>query len=249
MSVSRSKAQERAERHAAAQAAARRRERRRNLLTGLAVVAVIAALVGGGFLINRANDSAGAIEDAAASGTASSDHSLAVGSADAPHSIVIYEDFLCPLCGIVEQTAGERLTALAEAGKVRLEYRPMVVLDRLGPYSADALNAFFVVQDAAGDEVAKAFHDLLFADQPSESQTTFPDADWLVQKAVEAGADEDEVRAGIEDDARADDVAAATKAAGAAGVTGTPTILLDGQVFRDGRTYEEVADNLVAAVQ
>ena len=40
----------------------------------------------------------------------------------------------------------------------------------------------------------------------------------------------------------------ATAAAQEAGVTGTPTILLDGEVFQEGSSAEELAENLVAAV-
>jgi hypothetical protein len=31
-------------------------------------------------------------------------------------------------------------------------------------------------------------------------------------------------------------------------VRGTPTVLLDGRVFSDGRSWEEIGENLVAAV-
>ena len=41
----------------------------------------------------------------------------------------------------------------------------------------------------------------------------------------------------------------ATQAAEDAGVQGTPTILLDGELFQDGRTAEELAENLIAELQ
>ncbi len=128
-----------------------------------------------------------------------------------------------------------------------IDYRPISILGRLGPYSGDALNAFLVVQGVSGDEVAKTFHDLLYADQPPE-EGPFPDADWLVDKAVEAGAVEADVRPGIEDGARSDDVDAATEEASDAGVAGTPTVVLDGEVFKDGKSWEEIGLNLVDAV-
>ena len=135
----------------------------------------------------------------------------------------------------------------ATAGTVVVDYRPIAILNRFGPYSADSVNAFLVVQQEAGDEVAKEFHDLLFADQPAE-EGPFPDTDWLVEKAVEAGADEAAVRPGIEDGSRMDDVEAATQEAEDAGVQGTPTVVLDGVAFRDGKSWEEIADNLVEEV-
>jgi protein-disulfide isomerase len=180
---------------------------------------------------------------AAAAGT--SDYGVTVGDAGAPHQVVIYEDFLCPFCGQLEKASHERLQELAEAGKVQVDYRPFHLLQP--DYSAEAANAFKVVLDAAGPKVALAFHTELYADQPDESGP-YPDSDWLVQKAVDAGAEESAVRPGIEDMSQQDWVDAATKAAEDTGLQGTPTVLLDGKVFTEGRTMDEVADKLVAAV-
>ena len=114
-------------------------------------------------------------------------------------------------------------------------------------YSEQAANAFKVVLDASGAEVALAFHNELFADQPDESGP-FPDADWLVSKAVDAGAEESAVRPGIEDMAQQDWVDAASKAAEDTGLQGTPTILLDGTVFSEGTTLADNAAALIEAV-
>ncbi len=130
---------------------------------------------------------------------------------------------------------------------MRIEYRPISIFDDFS-WSADSLNAFFVVQDESGDEVAKKFHDILFDNQPSE-QGPYPSIDELVGMAVEAGAVEADVRPGIEGDAKSDDVKAAGAEADDAGVTGTPTILLDGEKFDDGRTWDEIADNLASAIE
>ena len=111
---------------------------------------------------------------------------------------MVYEDFLCPFCGQLESTVRDQLDAAVEAGEVNVEYRPLPFLERISDYSPESANAFAVVLDASGPEVAKAFHDLLFDNQPSE-EGPFPDADDLVDLAVEAGATEADVRPGIED--------------------------------------------------
>lgn len=240
MSTKKTKAAQRAERAAALLAEQKRRERRRQVLSIGGVVAAMLLIIGGIVayqLITRTEVQATATDD-----------SLVVGEAEAPHQVIIYEDFLCPICGILENRAGERLTELAADGQVQVDYRPISILDRFGPYSADAANAFFVVQEESGAEVAKEFHDLLFADQPSE-EGPFPSKDDLIATAVEAGAVEADVRDGIENDAQADTVESATDAATEAGVEGTPTILLDGEEFKDGGSWEEIADNLVAAIE
>lgn len=232
----------RAERAAELIAEAERKRRRENLRRGAIVGVLLAVVVAAAVVISKRSG-----DEVIASDTGSSDYSLVVGVSGAPHEIVIYEDFLCPVCGVVEDVAGEQLSAAAAAGDVVIDYRPISILGRFGPYSADALNAFFVVQAESGDEVAKKFHDLVFAEQPSE-EGPFPDTEWLVEKAVEAGADDAAVRPGIEGGSRMDDVEAANQEADDAGVQGTPTILLDGVAFKDGKSWDEIARNLVAEI-
>jgi protein-disulfide isomerase len=41
----------------------------------------------------------------------------------------------------------------------------------------------------------------------------------------------------------------ATQAASDAGVRSTPTVLLNGEVFQDGRTIDEMANNLIKKLQ
>ncbi|MDE0778644.1 MAG: thioredoxin domain-containing protein [Nocardioides sp.] len=230
------------QRAAELRAEAERKRRAENLkrgaiVGGLLVLVVVAAI----FISSRSG------EDLVASDVGSSDYGLVVGEPGAPREVVIYEDFLCPICGVLEEGAGEGLAAAAAAGTVVVDYRPIAILNRFGPYSADSLNAFLVVQQEAGDEVAKEFHDLLFADQPSEDGP-FPDDDWLVEKAVEAGAEEAAIRPGIEGGSRMADVEAATQEAEDAGVQGTPTVVLDGEAFRDGKSWDEIAENLLEEV-
>jgi len=160
--------------------------------------------------------------------------------------VVIYEDFLCPYCGELEQATHSELATLADEGKVYVEYRPFNLLQT--DYSVDAAAAFKVVLDASGPDVAKKFHDLLYENQPEESGP-YPDSSWLVDKAVEAGAQEGKVSNDIEQGTGKAWVEDASAAASDSGVRGTPTILLDGKVFQDGRTVDDLANNLLAQLQ
>lgn len=244
------RAQERADKAAAAFAEAKKKQRRRNILSAVGVGVAVLVIIGAGWGINALREKSSTQNfESNVPVAGSTDYGLVVGDAGAPHKIVVYEDFLCPICGVLESTAGERLNTLIDEGKVQIDYRPIAILSRISSYSDESLNAFFVVRDASGPEVAKKFHDLLYADQPAEDSATFPDADWFVAKAVEAGATEAEVRDGIENDAQADTVTAATEESTKAGVQGTPTILLDGKVFNDGANWEDIANNLVKAVE
>ncbi|MDO9395295.1 MAG: thioredoxin domain-containing protein, partial [Herbiconiux sp.] len=187
-------AQSRADRAAAAMAEQQRGERRRQTLMIGGVVAVILVLVVGGVLIQQSRDTS---TDVAAPGAGTTDYGLTIGEADAPHELIIYEDFLCPFCGELEAASREELATLADEGKVQVEYRPFDLLSRISDYSARSTNAFAVVLEESGPEVAKKYHDLLFENQPEESGP-FPDNGDLLDLAVEAGAEESAVADGIE---------------------------------------------------
>lgn len=235
---------DRAARAAAALEEQQREERRRrNKMVG-GVIAVLLVIVVAGFFLARALDTTTDV-DAPAAG---SEFGLTIGPDDAPHSVIVYEDFLCPYCGELEQASSDGLADLAADGKVQVEYRPFNLLSSAGDYSERSAGAWKIVLDESGPEVAKEFHDLLFENQPSESGP-FPTNDDLVDLAVEAGADEAAVGDKIREEAAADWVAQATQAAFDAGVQGTPTVLLDGEVFQDGRNMQERAEKLIEQLQ
>ena len=44
--------------------------------------------------------------------------------------IDVWEDFQCPACGSFEEASGSAIQGLIDAGKVRVEYRPTIFLDK-----------------------------------------------------------------------------------------------------------------------
>jgi protein-disulfide isomerase len=192
----------------------------------------------------EAADTAGAKPGSAV--PVATEQGLVVGPEGAPNTVTIYEDFLCPYCEMFETATRDGLRKLAADGTVRVEYRPFNLLSpKLGDYSYRAAAAYAVVLDRSGPEAALKFHDLLYENQPPESGP-FPSDDDLIARALQAGAADADVRAPIqngEGDSRVDSM---TAEAAAAGVRGTPTILLNGQEFRDGKTMGEMVDSLIA---
>ncbi len=224
----RDKAAERAARAAALRAEQERNEKNRRLLTfgsvALALLVIVAVAVG---LQMRAGD---VDETAAVPPGATDSYGMKLGEAGADHEVVIYEDFLCPACkGFEDAYAAELESAVAE-GRATVEYRVLNFLERFGDYSKRTANAFAVVLDTAGPEVAKKFHDMLYAEQPAEDGD-HPDDEWLIEKAVEAGATESEVSRGIEDLEFEGWVDNGVKAATSAGIKGTPTVIVDGKAI------------------
>lgn len=92
------------------------------------------------------------------------------GEQDAPTTIDVYADFLCPVCAQFEETYGDQIEQKVAAGelKVRTHMLPMLV-ERSDPpgYSLDAANAALC---AADEGQFRAFHDSLFASQPEEGK-------------------------------------------------------------------------------
>lgn len=226
----------------AARAAQERAEQRRRLMMIGGVVAVIVAILVVGLVFQSSRDT-----EVVAAPAGQGEHGVTIGDPDAPHEVVVYEDFLCPFCGELEARTGDRLSELAEAGDVFVEYRPYNLLSQLGDYSERSTSAFAVVLEESGPETAKAFHDLLYDEQPEEGGD-YPTNEDLLALAVEAGADEAAVRDGILETAKADWVEAATQAARDAGVRGTPTVLVDGEVFQSGGDIDDFADALLDEV-
>ncbi len=232
-----------ARRERAAQALREKRaaERRRRLVTIGSVVAAVVVIIGGLAWWQSASDTTGDTPDSVpsvASADASGDgvpaslegYGIFVGQEDAPVTVTVYEDLQCPACANLEAQVGEPLAAAVDSGDVRLEYRMISFLDRFSTneYSSRALNAALVVLDTSGIEAFRAFHDDLFADQPDEGGAGYED-DELIQRAVEAGATEAEIRQPIEDKIYDQWIQNATDQMSQDGYNSTPTILIDGE--------------------
>jgi protein-disulfide isomerase len=170
---------------------------------------------------------------------------IAVGSADAPVTVDLYEDFQCPNCKAFEDATGPTLAQLIANGTVQAHVHGMAFLDTSANdrYSTRALNAAAAVVDAAGPDAFETFHDLLFAHQPAEGGSGLTD-DQLVDYAAQAGAGTPAVEQAIRNLTYGDWVTQVTDQASKDGVTGTPTFLVAGKELADLSP-----DGLTAAVE
>lgn len=206
----------------------RRQQRRRNGLVTTAVLLGLAIVVALGYAIQTTRDTTGR-EAAVPAGTEAT-YGVPLGASDAPVTLTIYEDFLCPFCGELEAELASFLPRYVEDGTVRVVYRPLAFLDRYSQgteYSTRTVSAYGAVLDVAGPEVAAEFHELLFENQPEENSPGLSD-DELVSLAVEAGAPEGLVRPLVEDRRFAQWSDNGRDAASKDGVTSTPTVEIDG---------------------
>jgi protein-disulfide isomerase len=219
----------RAERAQAALVAQQQAERRRRIGLSALIVGVLALVVGVVFLISSLQDTTGETPEAEPA-DATADYGLVVGEDGADAEIVLYEDPQCPNCAMLEAEVGEDLTGAIESGSARVEYRVVSFLDgaSTNDYSSRAANALVAAYDVAGPEVFLELHDRLFAEQTPEGGPGHSD-DQLVDFAVEAGAEESEIRPLIEDKAYEQWLVNATDAMSRNGVEGTPTVFVDGE--------------------
>ena len=207
-----------------------RTRRRRRWIVLIAVGVVVAVIIGGTALL-ASRDTTGQGGAVAATAPSGADgYGVVVGEADAPKTVVIYEDFQCPVCKAFEDASTRQVARGIEDGKVRVEYRIVSFLDQASPneYSSRAANAAAAVLDTAGPDAFKKFHDTLYANQPAEN-TAGPDNDQLIEWAVEAGADRGQVTEAINSGQFDQWVVDATDQMSKDGVTGTPTIEIDGE--------------------
>jgi protein-disulfide isomerase len=242
----RKEAQAASERAAAIRAAQERKERRRRSLvvTGVGVV-VLAFVLVIGYIVQSSRDTTG---QSSAPPAGAAGYAVPVGRSSAPVTVTLYEDFICPFCGELEAATRSKLQSDIDAGKVKIRYHVLNFLSRGSTtnYSLRAANAEAAVLNAAGPTAAKKFHDLLFEHQPEEGSAGLSDAQ-LVDYAVQAGASRSKVSDDISNLTFEQWVKNGTSQASKDGVTGTPTVKVNGKEL-PGPSVAELSQQLEQAV-
>lgn len=204
----------------AEQATARRRER----WVLLAVLAgLVAVVVGGGIGLQawrtgRAPTAPGSAGPVASPVTLTAGQPVTFGDADAPKAVTLFADFHCPHCAEFEEQFGPVLDEARQAGRIRLEVYPMAFIDA---GSASASNAFGCASEAG---FGPGYFDGLFAN-PMLRWTD--DQLLALPKTVGASATPAFEQC-VTGRAQAGWVDSVNAAAAQRGVTGTPTLLVDG---------------------
>ena len=156
----------------------------------------------------------------------------AEAEAGKPVKVVVYIDFICPVCKRFETTYNEQLTSLRNEGKISLEYRPLGFLDLQSTtnYSSRAANAAACVVNESPEKYSD-FVNALFEKQPAEGSAGLSDDD-LKKMATDVGAKS--IDTCVEEKKYRPYVKVATQDAAAIGVTGTPTAFVDGKQWGKG---------------
>ena len=171
-------------------------------------------------------------------------------SDDLPH-LVIWEDYLCPYCGLAEQTYGQTVKQLVADGKMTAEIRTTFFLDGQrtnGPSRKAAMAA----AAAAGVGKFDEYHAALYADQAAEA-VGFPESELRDRFARAAGIEGDDLKEFQElydTGAFTDWIEAANDRFFADQISGTPTYLVgDEKLPITSGTIPTDADGFLAAVE
>lgn len=217
-------------------------------IAGITVIALIVgvmvwALTGSRQAVPAAAPSAGAVVSPTVATQAGA---LRFGKADAPVTVTVYADFMCPYCGQFERANGDYLAEAVRAGTITLDIHPLSFLDAQSGgarYSTRAANALVTLAHA-DPEVALRFNSLLYANQPAEGSSGLTDQQ-LADFATRAGASAD-VAASLSRETYTSWVEQSTQQAFGSGIKQTPTVKIDGTEFT-GDLY--TAGPLKAAVE
>ncbi|WUH94043.1 DsbA family protein [Streptomyces sp. NBC_00433] len=206
---------------------------KRTVVVASTLVAVLAiAAVIGVVSSNHHSDKAaraGTPAEAPTGATGTDSLVIPVGSPAAPSTLTIFEDFRCPACKAFEEQFTPTIHSLEDSGQIRTEYHLVTLIDGNlgGTGSLNAANAAACAQDAGR---FRAYHDVLYANQPDEQDDEFSHTDNLIDLAekvpgLKTTSFTDCVKQGTHDTW----VKKSNEAFSNSGFDSTPTILLNGK--------------------
>ncbi|NKY51916.1 DsbA family protein [Nocardia vermiculata] len=205
-------------------------------LVVIAVIVVFVVRSGSNDELTVQDENYGAAHNSEVEALLDSDGAIVLGKISAPKTIDVFEDPMCPSCGVLEHYYGQQISKQLDEGKLAVRYRFVNFLDPKSgtkDYSTRAIGAMECVADAGDGPVFSKFHMALFTSkQPSEGDGSLSN-DELAAIAKDSGAP-DEVQQCIAKGERVDSArnhaqASMTALKDAVGQAQTPTVLDGGK--------------------
>jgi protein-disulfide isomerase len=169
-----------------------------------------------------------------------------IGDPNAPVVIVEYSDFQCPFCRrFHDDTLPSIVRDYVATGKVLFTYRHFPVVDGGTPQGESHLAAYAAVCAAQQNRFWE-FHDILFANQTGENIGNYT-ARRLEVMAESVGLDMAGYRSCFASGEPGTAVRADQADGTEAGITSTPSFLINGQLLRGAQPYE-VFQNAIEAM-
>jgi protein-disulfide isomerase len=154
-----------------------------------------------------------------------------LGNPNAPVTIDIWIDYQCPTCrDFALQVMPQLIERYVRPGKARIVVHDMIVIDGYGG-GTESAHAAIAASCAAEQGKFWQYQDWLWANQETEDSGTFSE-DRLVVFAGNVGLDTQAFSQCLADGTHAAQVQAESSAAGSAGITGTPSIEVNGALVQ-----------------
>ena len=171
-------------------------------------------------------------------------------------NIVVYLDYLCPICGTFENTNGKQIADWVTAGNATVEFHPISILDHLSSgtnYATRAANAAACVADIEPNKFLD-FNTAMFVDQPAENSSGRTNAE-LTSLVEGVGISSPAVASCIADQTYSGWVEASTQRAltgpipnsDLEKIKGTPTVLVNGASYTGSLTDPAIFEAFVTA--
>ncbi|MEU7580499.1 thioredoxin domain-containing protein [Streptomyces sp. NPDC041068] len=214
-----------------------RDKQRRALIVGAAVLGVLGLAAVVGLLAANSGDdksdtSGPVVVPKGANGK--DQLSIPLGKDSAKSTLTIWEDFRCPACKQFEDAYRSTINELADKGLLKVEYHLATLIDNnlRGEGSLRAANAAACAQDVGK---YPPYHDVLFKNQPEETDDAYAKNSRLIELAGEVdGLVTDSFKKCVDEGKHDSWVGKSDKAFRDAKLQGTPTVLLDGKnIFGD----------------
>ncbi|HQS18505.1 DsbA family protein [Reyranella sp.] len=209
----------------------------RNILIVAGGVVAVAAIAGAVYFGTRAPASgpppvaaASAPSKAGLEAVQPGDHVL--GDANAPITVIEYASLTCSHCAHFHtQVLPEIKKKWIDTGKVKLVYRDFP-LDQIAAKAAQ-------IAECAGNDKYFGVLDIIFRGQPQWATAADPLAE-LAKPLRIAGMGENEIKACLANEAMSNAVIKDYQGGEAMGVNSTPTLFINGQLYRGARSVEEL---------
>ncbi|MET9434546.1 DsbA family protein [Streptomyces sp. NPDC006551] len=222
---------------------AKKDKMRRQVIVGVSAVATLAVAGGVGYIVVQANKPSQ--WEAAAKATSitaprntegTNGTTVVIGKPEAKKTLELYEDSRCPVCATFEQQVGPTVDKDVADGKYKIKYIGATFIDNAaqGEGSKNALSALGAALDVSPEAFLK-FKAALYSTKfhPEETQDKFAKDSYLLEIAdsVPVLKGNAQFKKNVENgtfDAWAMKMSAAFDASG---VTGTPTLKMDGKTL------------------
>ena len=168
-------------------------------------------------------------------------------------TLVIYEDYQCPICKEVDDKIGRYVQQAADQGQINLEFRTLVFLDQnLGNDSSTRAAVAAACADTVG--AYKPYHDALYAHQPTTEGAGYTNQQLLVDIPAQAGITGDKLtqfQQCVNQQATLKFVQTVdSQPASGPKVTGTPTYMVNGNKLDNQKLFQVTSvDQLMSLIK